>query len=87
MIVLLEGLPHGRSDQILPPYDERMHVGVRGLRIGGNPDSGRERTGLMLVIEDLRKPLPGVSPVHIPGFDEIPHERIPIIVVAHIFVI
>ena len=87
MIVLLEGLPHGRSDQVLPAHDERMDVGVSGFRIGRNPDSGRKGTGLMLVIQDLRKPLPGVSPVHVLGFDEIPHERITIVVMAHIFVI
>ena len=78
---------HRRTDQVFSADEQRMEVGVGGLCGRGNPDSCRERSGLMMVIQDHGIPLSIDGAGDIPGLRQVIHVGIAVVIMACIKVV
>ena len=64
-----------------------MQVGIHRFRLGRHPDSCREWSSFMKIVQNFRKPLLRCCPVHILDFLEIGDKGIAVVVMSGILLI
>ena len=70
----------------LAPY-ERVGVGVDGFAVGTDEQPGLVLAHLVVVLEDVGMPVLEHDPGHVPGFHQVEHEGVPVVVVSAVLVI
>ncbi len=78
---------HGRADHFDAKRHQRVEVVVERIAERRCEHDGAGRTGLVVVIDDLRKPFPIRDPVHVFRFRLGRHVEVAIVVVPHVLLI
>ncbi len=80
---------HGRAHLLDLEGDERVEVVVEGVAEGRHEDhaAGLPEARLVVVVDDLWKPLPEHDPVHVRGLRHVRHEEVAVVVVTHVLVV
>ena len=82
-----EAVVHRRADQIDAERHQRIEHVVERIAERRREQHRAGRSGLMVVVHDLREPLHEQLPVHVLGFLQIRHVRIAVVVVARVFLV
>jgi hypothetical protein len=83
---LIESPRHRVADEIHAAHHERWDVRIHGIVERRHENPRREGTGLMLVVDDLRKPFRVELARAVPRFGLVHHEPVAVVVVADVLV-
>ena len=75
---------HGRAHGFHAERDERIEVVVEGIAKRRHEDYRAGRPGLVMVVDDLRKPLEEHLAIHVGGLRHVRHVEIAVVVVADV---
>ena len=78
---------HRRADHVQAGHDHRIEVVVEGIAERRREDHRAGRAGLVMVVHDLRQPLPVHQLVQVLGFLRVRHVEVAVVVVARVLVV
>ena len=84
---LEEAVVHVRTDHVEPGDDHGIEVVVEGIAERRGEQHRAGRTGLVVVVHDLRQPLPVHQLVHVLGLARVRHVEVAIVVVPGVLLV